>query len=392
MDIEKSFIKNLIKNFEGPSFQVRFWDGEETLVGGGTPTFTIKLNEPLKMKDMALSTTLAFGEAYMDKKFEIDGDLYFALDSILYNITHFNFDFKGLPKIFHKSSKAKQKENIASHYDIGNDFYSLWLDKTLSYSCGYFKNEKDSLYDAQMNKIHHILKKLNLKEGDTLLDIGCGWGALLIEATKKYKVKGVGITLSEEQFKKFNERIKEEHLESFLEVKLMNYLDLPKLDKTFDAVVSVGMLEHVGRDHYPDFFNSVSSVLKDSGVFLLHYISSLIESPGDPWLKKYIFPGGVIPTLREIISLSAENNYHILDVENLRLHYKKTLLHWYSNFNNNIDIIKNKFDERFIRMWQLYLCSCAAVFNNGICDLHQILLTKGINNSLPLTRDYMYED
>lgn len=392
MDIEKSFIKNLIKNFEGPSFQVRFWDGEETLVGAGTPTFTLKLNKPLKMKDMALSTTLAFGEAYMDKNFEIDGNLYFALDSILYNITHFNFDFKGLPKIFHKSSKAKQKENIASHYDIGNDFYSLWLDETLSYSCGYFKTEEDSLYDAQMNKIHHILKKLNLKEGDTLLDIGCGWGALLIEATKKYKVKGVGITLSEEQFKKFNERIKEEHLENYLEVKLMNYLDLHKLDKTFDAVVSVGMLEHVGREHYADFFNSVSSVLKDSGVFLLHYISSLIESPGDPWLKKYIFPGGVIPTLREIISLSAENNYHVLDVENLRLHYKNTLLHWYSNFNNNIDTIKSKFDERFIRMWQLYLCACAAVFNNGICDLHQILFTKGINNSLPITRDYMYKD
>ncbi|WP_294360413.1 cyclopropane-fatty-acyl-phospholipid synthase family protein [uncultured Clostridium sp.] len=392
MDIEKSFIKSLIKNFKGPSFKVRFWDGEETLVGDSPAAFTLKLNEPLKMKDMTLSTTLAFGEAYMNKTFEIDGDLYFALNSILYNITHFNFDFKGLPKIFHKSSKSKQKENIASHYDIGNDFYSLWLDETLSYSCGYFKNENDSLYDAQMNKIHHILKKLNLKEGDTLLDIGCGWGALLIEATKKYKVKGVGITLSEEQVKKFNERINEEHLENFLEVNLMNYLDLEKLDKNFDAVVSVGMLEHVGRDHYPDFFKAVSSVLKDGGTFLLHYISSLIESPGDPWLKKYIFPGGVIPTLREIISLSAENNYHVLDVENLRLHYRNTLLYWYSNFNDNIEIINKKFDEKFIRMWQLYLCSCAAVFNNGICDLHQILLTKGINNSLPLTRDYMYKD
>ena len=172
----------------------------------------------------------------------------------------------------------------------------------------------------------------------------------------------------------------------------MNYLDLEKLDKNFDAVVSVGMLEHVGRDHYPDFFKAVSSVLKDGGTFLLHYISSLIESPGDPWLKKYIFPGGVIPTLREIISLSAENNYHVLDVENLRLHYRNTLLYWYSNFNDNIEIINKKFDEKFIRMWQLYLCSCAAVFNNGICDLHQILLTKGINNSLPLTRDYMYKD
>ena len=200
----------------------------------------------------------------------------------------------------------KQQQDVSSHYDIGNDFYSLWLDDTLSYSCAYFKNENDTLYDAQMNKIHHTLKKLNLKEGESLLDIGCGWGTLLIEAAKKYKVKGLGITLSEEQYKKFSERIVEENLQDYLEVRLMDYRDLEKSGLTFDKVVSVGMLEHVGRTNYDLYFKNINAVLKEGGVFVLHYISGMRETEGDAWIKKYIFPGGMIPSLREIINVSVE--------------------------------------------------------------------------------------
>lgn len=224
----------------------------------------------------------------------------------------------------------------------------------------------------------------------SLLDIGCGWGFLLIEAAKKYKIHGTGITLSEEQFKKFQIRIKEEGLQDLLEVKLMDYRDLEKSNLTFDRVVSVGMLEHVGRNNYDLFFKNVNSVLKAKGIFLLHYISSLQESPGDPWIKKYIFPGGVIPTLREIINLCGDYKFYTIDVESLRLHYMKTLLCWYSNFKNNIDDINKMFDEKFIRTWELYLASCAASFHSGNIDLHQILLTKGPKNDLPMTREYMY--
>ena len=175
-----------------------------------------------------------------------------------------------------------------------------------------------------------------------------------------------------------------------LEVKIMDYRDLKKSHLTFDRVVSVGMLEHVGRPNYNLFFDNVDSVLVESGVFLLHYISGLKESEGDAFIKKYIFPGGVIPSLREIINISAEYDYHTIDIESLRLHYTKTLLEWYKNFSDNIDKVKEMFDERFIRMWSLYLCSCAATFNNGVIDLHQILFTKGVNNKLPLTREYLY--
>lgn len=393
MNLEKTFLNTFLKNFDEENFEVDFWDGDKILIGKGEPRFKVKINKPLNKKDLLNSTSLAFGEAYMNGDVEFEGDLFLVLDTVLKYMNKFTTNHKALPEIFHKfTNKSKQKEEVTSHYDIGNDFYSLWLDKTLSYSCAYFKNENDSLYEAQMNKIHHILKKLNLKEGQSLLDIGCGWGMLLIEAAKKYKVKGIGITLSEEQYKKFSERIKEEKLEDYLEVRIMDYRDLKKSHLSFDRVVSVGMIEHVGRTNYDLFFENVNAVLKNGGLFLLHYISGMKESEGDAWIKKYIFPGGMLPSLREIIYISAEYNYHTIDVESLRLHYTKTLLEWYKNFNENIDKVKEMFDERFIRMWSLYLCSCAATFNNGIIDLHQILFSKGINNEISITRDYLYKE
>ena len=277
---------------------------------------------------------------------------------------------------------------MRSHYDIGNDFYKLWLDETMSYSCGYFKHEDDTLYQAQVNKVDYILEKLYLKEGMTLLDIGCGWGFLLIEAAKKYKVYGTGITLSEEQYKECQKRIKEEGLEDYVKVELMDYRDLPKLGEQFDRVVSVGMVEHVGRDNYNLFLECSNKVMKKGGLFLLHFISALKEHPGDAWIKKYIFPGGVVPSLREMVTAMAEYDFHTMDVENLRLHYNRTLRCWRKNYLEHLDEVKKMFDERFIRMWDLYLAACAATFHNGIIDIHQILMTKGINNDLPMVRWY----
>ena len=287
-----------------------------------------------------------------------------------------------------KKKKKNQKKEVSSHYDIGNDFYKLWLDETMSYSCGYFKHEDDTLYQAQKNKVDYILEKLYLKEGMTLLDIGCGWGFLLIEAAKKYKIKGTGITLSEEQYKECQKRIKEEGLSDYLEVKLMDYRDLPSDGKMYDRVVSVGMLEHVGRENYQLYLDCVSKVMKDGGLFLLHFISALKEHPGDPWIKKYIFPGGSVPSLREVMNCMAEDNFHTQDIEDLRLHYNRTLLCWEKNFKDHIEEAHTMFDERFLRMWDMYLSACAATFHNGIIDIHQILMTKGINNDLPMTRWY----
>ena len=358
-------------------------------MGEGKPAFVVRFNKSLDIKELRRSTSLALGEAYMRGDIEVEGDLFQALDQLLGQMGKFSLDKTALKKlIFTSNSKKNQKDEVSSHYDIDNDFYRLWLDDTLSYSCGYFKNPDDTLYDAQVNKVDYILEKLYLKEGMSLLDIGCGWGFLLIEAAKKYGINGVGITLSLEQHKKFSERIAEEGLEGQLTAELMDYRDLPKYGKTFDRIVSVGMVEHVGRDNYDLFLSCADKVLNPKGLFLLHYISALEEHPGDPWIKKYIFPGGMIPSLREMISLAASHRFYVIDVESLRRHYTKTLLCWDKGFREHLDEVREMFDDEFIRMWDLYLCSCAATFHNGIIDLSQILMTKGVNNDLPMTRWY----
>lgn len=377
-----------LKKFTDYPFLVKL-GGKEYLIGDGAPAFTVRFKKPISKTSLLTSTSLALGEAYMNGDLEIEGDLYYALDHFLGQLGKFSTDQSALKRLIHTSlSKRNQKEEVSSHYDIGNDFYKLWLDETMSYSCGYFKTPEDTLYQAQVNKVDYILQKLHLEEGMTLLDIGCGWGFLLIEAAKKYGIRGTGITLSREQHREFSRRIQAEGLEDRLTAELMDYRDLPKTGRTFDRVVSVGMVEHVGRPNYQLFIDCVSKVLKDGGVFLLHFISALKEHPGDAWIKKYIFPGGMIPSLREMLSCLAEDNFHTMDVENLRLHYNKTLLCWADNFRRHLDEERKLFDERFLRMWELYLNACAATFHNGIIDLHQILATKGVNNDLPPVRWY----
>ena len=386
--VEEKAMLQFLSRFTDHPFLVKFKDSVHQ-IGEGEPAFTVEFKKAIPVSKLLNSTSLALGEAYMDGDLIVEGNLYQALDHFLGQMGKFSADEHALKKlIFTSSSRKNQEKEVISHYDIGNDFYKLWLDETMSYSCAYFKNPDDTLYQAQVNKVDYILQKLHLQEGMSLLDIGCGWGFLLIEAAKKYKVHGTGITLSHEQEKEFQKRIRDEGLEDYLQVIRMDYRDLPKSGMTFDRVVSVGMVEHVGRDNYKLFIDCVNEVMKDGGLFLLHFISALKEHRGDPWIKKYIFPGGMVPSLREMISHMSEDGFHTLDVENLRLHYNRTLLCWEKNFRDHLDEISTMFDGRFIRMWDLYLSACAATFHNGIIDLHQILASKGINNDIPMVRWY----
>lgn len=406
----KNFLKTYPTESLDESFKIVFKDkvDEEIKIGEEEAEFAIILNESLDKKELFKNPSIALGEAYMDKIIDVKGDFYKGLsmimnirkeflseDSLLNKdflpkyLPEFKFREKSQPTV-NNLSKEKQIKEIESHYDIGNDFYKLWLDETMNYSCAYFKNPDDTLYQAQSNKVEHIINKLQLKDGMSLLDIGCGYGGLLIAAAKNYNISGTGITLSEEQYNLFKDRIKKEGLEDRVEAKLMDYRDLKDSELLFDRVVSVGMIEHVGMKNYDLFLDNVKSVLKKKGLFLLHFISGRKEGGVDQWINKYIFPGGVLPSLREIIYKGVEKDFYIIDVESLRRHYVKTLLHWHDNFTIEENVIEKMFDERFVRMWRLYLLACAANFNIGGIDLHQIVFTNGVNNDLPMTRQNLY--
>lgn len=382
----KSYISQYLQNLIPVAFELETAQ-EFQVMGTGPAQFKVKLNKEIPKKELLKSTSLALGEAYIRGDLELDRDLYEVLDMFLGQIENFRLNQSALHGLLHSPLRVKnQQQEVSSHYDLGNDFYRLWLDETMSYSCGYFKNPGDTLFEAQVAKADHILKKLQLEMGMTLLDIGCGWGFLLMRAARRYGVKGMGITLSQEQYEHFSKEIQDQHLEERLEVRLMDYRELEESGLKFDRVVSVGMVEHVGRGNYDLFLENAANALKPGGLFLLHFISAMEEHAGDPFIRKYIFPGGVIPSLREIVDLMPEYDFRTLDVESLRRHYTRTLLCWRGNFLKHKEEIAAERGQEFVRMWELYLASCAAAFHQGIVDLHQILMSKGVNNELPMVR------
>lgn len=390
-NIGKSFYKNIFSTLFSDSCSVKFWDGEEVHYGNGKSSFKIILNKPLSISDIMNDPSITFGEAYMRRQLEIEGSLQTVIESLYKNSKSFLRDKERYGRLLNpiKNTLKKSKDNISFHYDIGNDFYKLWLDKSMTYSCGYFSSENDTLEQAQRNKVGYILKKLNLREGQTLLDIGCGWGELIITAAKQYRVKAVGVTLSSEQMEKAGERIKAEGLNDLAEVRLMDYRQIK--DKTFDRIVSVGMIEHVGKEYLEEYFKVVNSLLNEGGISLLHCITSF-KGGNNSWIDKYIFPGGYIPSLNELVGNITSKSFYLLDLESLRRHYVRTLENWTLNFENSMPLINKIKDDTFIRMWRLYLNSCAASFKVGNIDLHQFLFTKGVTDELPWTRSYMYQD
>ncbi|HEB9349363.1 TPA: class I SAM-dependent methyltransferase [Campylobacter coli] len=386
--LEKQMIKFILSKWNYGNFRIVFWDQEEFHVGNQPAKFSLIFKEKIPFLKLFSDTSLVFAKHYMESKLEIEGD-YDEIAKVLYYFSNKRF-LKNTEDILSKIAQKQESKNIKSHYDIGNDFYKLWLDDTMSYSCAYFKTSSDTLYEAQINKIEHTLKKLDLKPNEKLLDIGCGWGWLSIIAAQKYGVKVVGITISEEQCKKAQERVKEFKLEDRVEIRLQNYQDL-EFEDYFDKVVSVGMFEHVGKENLGLYFMKAKQVLKPGGSMLLHSILAMFEGKTNAWIDKYIFPGGYLPSLREVVSAMSEWDFHLLLAESLRIHYAKTLDMWSNNFNQVLPQVRKKYDEEFIRMWDLYLRSCASAFRVGSVDLFQFLITKEINNNLSLTKEYIYK-
>ena len=394
---KKEALNMALQLWKKGGFTVRYWDGTEKNYGSTAPKFKVIFNrEPnFSASDLKADLDVLIGSAYVDGIVDFEGNL----DDIV--ATAFEKDPITLP--YHlgslrqkliKEEEKREKSNIHAHYDLGNELFDSFLDPTRTYSCAYFKHDNDSLYEAQMNKIDLSLRKLFLKPGEKLLDIGCGWGELIIYAAKKYGVHAYGITLSEEQYKAAKERIHKEGLDGKCDVILENYLDLDADDYQFDKIVSIGMFEHVGKKYLPLYFHKVSELLKPGGLFLLHSILNMDpqEKETDNWMTRFIFPGGYVPGIRETVNNIPLFDFRLTGFESLRRHYAKTLHLWAEAFNAHKDQLPAKYDDRFKRLWDIYLRGCESGFRTGVLDVGQFILSKGVNNDLPMTMESIYKD
>jgi cyclopropane-fatty-acyl-phospholipid synthase len=342
--------------------------------------------------------SLALGEAYANGTMTIEnGDLYDVLKAMMdvqdYMDTSMLHQLASLARhafLFRKDGrkKAQSAHNIHVHYDLGNDFYTLFLDKDLQYSCGYFAKPEMGLDSGQDAKKAHIAKKLCLTRHQSVLDIGCGWGGLGLTLARDYGASVTGITLSQEQLRIAQDRAL---AESSLPVQFV-YRDFRDENHLYDRIVSVGMFEHVGRKQFPIYFRAIDRLLKDDGVAVIHTIGSTMASPGsDAFISKYIFPGGYIPKLSEIMTSIEQTQLSVTDVEVWHDHYATTLRHWRKRFMNKRDEALAMFDERFCRLWEFYLTGCELAFSHDKLVVYQIQMAKS-KGIVPVTRDYLYQD
>ena len=347
---------------------------------------------------LALNPTLAIGEAYMDGRLIIEqGTIYDLLEIILKNLATMRCprwrklidDARSLTRPLQNYNPVRRaKRNVAQHYDLDGSLYDLFLDADRQYSCAYFETDRTPLDEAQAAKKRHLAAKLNLRDGLKILDIGSGWGGLALYLAQTAHVEVTGITLSDEQLKISRERARAMGLSRAVKFELCDYRNL---EGKFDRIVSVGMFEHVGTTHYRSFFAKIGKLLSDDGVALLHSIGRF-DGPAltNPFIAKYIFPGGYIPALSEVFPPIERERLVVTDLEILRLHYASTLRHWRQRFRASWHVAADKFGERFCRMWEMYLAAAEMGFRYQNLMVFQLQLTKD-QKALPFTRDYMHE-
>ncbi|MEZ5909644.1 MAG: cyclopropane-fatty-acyl-phospholipid synthase family protein [Hyphomicrobiaceae bacterium] len=362
------------------------------------PDVTMKLTDPKLYRTLFLNPELSAGEAYMDGRMSFPGSnlrdflTLFSINRL--NIGSYPFQkalrrvSKGLRRFQQANPVGKAQRNVAHHYDLGNDFYRLFLDEGMQYSCAYFTSQGDTLEEAQQNKLRLIAAKLGLKPGQRVLDIGSGWGDMALYLAAMEDVEVVGVTLSKEQHALSNRKAELAGLAPRVRFELKDYR---ALDQRFDRIVSVGMFEHVGVHHYNEFFAKVNALLADDGVMLLHSIGHM-SPPGtaSPWLRKYIFPGAYSPALSEVFTAVEQNSLWVSDLEFLRVHYADTLKHWSDRFEANRDKVRAMYDDRFCRMWEFYLVSAEMMFRTGSQLVFHMQLSK-TRDASPLVRDYMVD-
>lgn len=364
--------------------------------GSPGPSVTMRLTDPSLYYKLVLNPELHAGEAYMDGRMSFENST--LRDFLtLFSMNRLSLGSYPLQKVLRKISLGLKKfqqanpvgqaqKNVSHHYDIGNDFYRLFLDKGMQYSCAYFTSDNDTLEEAQQNKLRLIASKLNLKPGQRILDIGSGWGDMALYLGRMENVNVLGVTLSREQCALANQKAANLGLSDRVRFELRDYRHV---EEKFDRIVSVGMFEHVGVHHYDEFFTKVNDLLTPDGVMLLHSIGHM-SPPGtaSPWLRKYIFPGAYSPALSEVFTSVEKNSLWVTDLEFLRLHYAKTLAHWESRFQANRAKVAQMYDERFCRMWEFYLISAEMMFRTGSQLVFHMQLAKK-RDAAPIVRDYI---
>lgn len=370
--------------------------GRHLFAGAPGPKVTMRIKDPTLYKKLFFNPELHAGEAYMDERLTFENST--LRDFLtLFSMNRLSLGSYPLQKVLRRVSRGlkrfqqanpvgKAQQNVAHHYDLGNDFYKLFLDEGMQYSCAYFQDDSNTLEEAQRNKLRLIAAKLNLKPGLKILDIGSGWGDMALYLAAMENVDVTGVTLSKEQHVLSNGKAKKAGLSDRVRFELRDYRDV---SQKFDRIVSVGMFEHVGVHHYGEFFAKVNAMLADDGVMLLHSIGHM-SPPGtaSPWLRKYIFPGAYSPALSEVFTVVEQNSLWVTDLEFLRVHYAKTLKHWCDRFEENRPQIAKMYDERFCRMFEFYLISCEMMFRTGSQLVFHMQLSKK-RDAAPIVRDYI---
>ncbi len=377
-----------------PPFEGLLWDGKPVTKPIDNPVARLQFNNRSALFKILVNAELYFGDLYASGEIAFSGDLVRFLEIIytaLEDSGRGGWLRRQVLALGHRriaNSHEKAKNNIYHHYDIGNDFYELWLDRdVMQYTCAYFPDPEMTLEQAQVEKLHHVCRKLQLRPGESVVEAGCGWGGLARFMAKHYGVKVRAYNISKEQVAYAHMRAEQEGLAGQVEYVLDDYRNI---SGKYDAFVSVGMLEHVGKGDFATLGKVVNRCLKPEGRGLIHSIGRNRPAPMNAWIERRIFPGAYPPAISEMMHIFEPNGLSVLDIENLRLHYSKTLEHWLRRYNAHQDRVREMMDAEFVKTWRLYLAGSIAAFNAGELQLFQVVFSRKRNNRLAWSREHLY--
>ena len=392
--LDGRLLRYMLKALGGPPVQVSLWNGETVLPASGDPTARIRISDRASLLKLLADPEFQFGECFCDGTVEVEGDLVTLLETLIRALSDTASSAPLHRRVIERVRQRRShtpfdsRKSVRHHYDLGNAFYQLWLDRQLSYTCAYFPSPDITLEAAQIAKMDHVCRKLRLRPGETVVEAGCGWGALALHMATRYGVRVRAFNISREQIAYATEQARS--LGAGASVEFIED-DYRNIGGRYDAFVSVGMLEHVGRENYQELGRLIGRVLEPDGRGLLHSIGHVRPDPLNAWIEKRIFPGAYPPSLREMLEVLEPCGFSVLDVENLRLHYALTLRHWLARFEGAREQVARMYDERFVRAWRLYLCGSQAAFRAGEMQLFQVLFARGRSNRVPWTRAYLYD-